>query len=451
MNWRGAALFGVVALLFGVPYLFVAEALEGGFGPVATAAGRTVIGALVLLVFTHRAAWRLITVDPVRIVILAVVEVVLPFSLIAIGEMTVHTGTAGVLIALEPVFVVIWIVVLGRSIRLLNPVAVFGAAIGLVGVWFLVGSPGGGPGSLFLVAAALWYGLGAVLIERWFPSVPSVHLAAAMLAAAAPILVVGTAVFDLPGRVTPTGLAAMVALGAFCTAGSFVTFFALIARIGAQRAALAAYVAPVIAFVAGVSLRGEVVTPATVAGSVLVLISAWAGLRSGRTRPAGLVAEADGTGAGSMGIEPTETESTGRAAASGSAAGPRGPADEAGRPEVPAPPAPEARKPEESQGPAMEVGKSEVSKGPAPEAGRPGEPMGQAMETRRPGASAGGRGSAAAPRSGPGGAGREIAGVGGSAGGVGRPIGDPCRGVGGVGVEAGGSPVPPVTDGEDAR
>ena len=50
----GWILFAVMAVVWGMPYLFIKEALES-YSPVAVVAGRTLIGGLVLLPFALRA------------------------------------------------------------------------------------------------------------------------------------------------------------------------------------------------------------------------------------------------------------------------------------------------------------------------------------------------------------------------------------------------------------
>ena len=61
-------------------------------------------------------------------------------------------------------------------------------------------------------------------------------------------------------------LAAVAALGVFCTAMAFVVFTVLIREAGTGRATVITYVNPVVAVVLGVTLLGERPGPGALAG-----------------------------------------------------------------------------------------------------------------------------------------------------------------------------------------
>ncbi|WP_344810128.1 DMT family transporter [Microlunatus ginsengisoli] len=279
-------LFAAVSLLWGVPYLLVAEALDAGVGAFALVASRVVVGAAVLMVLVGGDAARLIHRTPLRVGVLALVEVAIPFTLIAVAERSVSSGTAGVLIALEPFFVLVWsgLIVRGKASAWARLVP--GSVLGFTGVLVLLGAPGAGVGAWLLVAAAACYGLGAVLVARWFATEPSLPIAAAMLVVAAPIAVVVAGFVDGMPPASVRGVVAMVLLGAACTAGGFAAFFALIKTAGAHSASLITYVAPIVALAVGVAFRGESLTFGSVLGTTLVLAGAWICLRyaSGSTK-----------------------------------------------------------------------------------------------------------------------------------------------------------------------
>jgi len=95
-----------------------------------------------------------------------------------------------------------------------------------------------------------------------------------------------TAPFALSGIGDSTfdgdALAAVVALGALGTGVAFVTLGALLARVGAARGSAAAYLAPVVAVVAGVVFRDEQVVALSLAGMVLVAAGAFLTSRAER-------------------------------------------------------------------------------------------------------------------------------------------------------------------------
>lgn len=274
MTRRALAYFVVVSVLWGVPYLFVAVGLDSGLGALTVVASRVCVGAAILLPVTWRSVGCILRKSLVRVAVLALVEVIAPFALIAAGQRTVDSSTAGVLIATEPMFVLLWSCLIAKGSRSVQRTGLFGMLLGFVGVVVLLGTPGTGTGALLIVAAAASYGLGAVLVGAWFPDTPSLPLAAAMLGLAAPVTVVLAAAIDGPPSFTGTATLAMLALGLACTAAGFSAFFALIAAAGAHRAALITYVAPVVALAAGSLFRDEAITWTSILGTLIILAGA---------------------------------------------------------------------------------------------------------------------------------------------------------------------------------
>jgi drug/metabolite transporter (DMT)-like permease len=279
MDGRAWALFAAVSVLFGVPYLFIDVALGDGVGPVWVAAGRVLPAAALLAPFALRRRRRALLRGRIgRLVVLAVVEIVVPFSLIPLGERTVSSGLAGVLIATEPMFVLLAGLALRTRARP-SVLALAGLAVGFAGVVVLLGVEGAGPGVPLLLVAAAFYAVGAVLVGRWFADVPSIVVVAGVLAVAGPILTAVALLAEPLPSPSGRGLAALAVLGVLCTAAGLVAFFTLIARAGPDRAALITYVAPVVAVACGALILSEPVGPRTVAGTGLILVGAWLATR----------------------------------------------------------------------------------------------------------------------------------------------------------------------------
>jgi drug/metabolite transporter (DMT)-like permease len=107
--------------------------------------------------------------------------------------------------------------------------------------------------------------------------------------AASALIAAPVAAFFLPSS-TPSleAVGSLTALGVLGTGISFVLFYDLIANVGPAKASLVAYIAPGFAVVYGVTLRGEEITVATVAGLVLIVGGSWlAGRRRSRGEPVG--------------------------------------------------------------------------------------------------------------------------------------------------------------------
>ncbi|WP_344025607.1 DMT family transporter [Pseudonocardia kongjuensis] len=311
MGGQGWALFAAVSVLWGVPYLFIGVALQEGTGPLSTAAARVLLALVVMVPLAFRRRHRALLAGRWgRLALLALVEVVVPFSLIPLGGQTVPSGTSGVLIATEPMFVLVVGLVLGARARP-TPAALIGLVVGFAGVVVLLGVDGAGPGAGLIIVAAACYAVGALLVGRWFGDLPAMPVVAAMLVLAAPALTVLALTAEPFPALTaesfpaltaesfpaltaesfpaltagpfpapsPAGLVALAALGLVATPGGFVAFFRLIAIAGPDRAALITYVAPVVAVVAGAVVLSEPVGPRTVGGTVLILAGAWLATR----------------------------------------------------------------------------------------------------------------------------------------------------------------------------
>lgn len=282
MGSREWALFAAVSVLWGVPYLFIGVALREGAGPLTSAAARVLLALVVLVPLGLRRRQRVLLAGRWgRLAVLALVEIVVPFSLIPLGERTVPSGPAGVLIATEPMFVLLVGLLLGTRSRP-APVAAAGLVVGFLGVVVLLGFDGAGPGAVLLVVAAAGYGLGAVLVARWFGDLPALPVVTGILLLAAPVLTVLAILSDPVPTPSVPGVAALAALGLVTTPGGFVAFFRLVALAGPDRAALITYVAPVVAVAAGAVFLAEPVGARTVGGTALVLVGAWLATVPGR-------------------------------------------------------------------------------------------------------------------------------------------------------------------------
>jgi drug/metabolite transporter (DMT)-like permease len=284
---RGWALFIAMCLIWGIPYLLIKIAVSD-MSPVTLVFFRTVIGTLILLpIAVVRGSiapllpyWR-------WILLYTVVEVALPWVLLAHAEVRLTSSLTGLLIAATP-FVSVVLGLLTRAEERTDARRLVGLAVGFLGVAALVGLNVSGSD---LVAAgevglvAIGYALGPLIISRRLSKLPGIGVVAASLILPA----IGYAPFalsNLPAAFPPPEvLLAVALLGVVCTALAFLLFFALIAEVGPVRATVITYVNPAVAVAAGVTLLGEPFTAATGVGFALILTGSW--LATGPSSPAG--------------------------------------------------------------------------------------------------------------------------------------------------------------------
>jgi drug/metabolite transporter (DMT)-like permease len=287
---RAWLLFAAMAVLWGMPYLFIKEAVDS-LAPAAVVCIRTLGAALLLLPFALRrgalrpalAKWR-------WILVFGVLEMAGPFLLLAHAEQTLPSGITGLLVATVPLFAAV-IGFAGGDRGVLRPLRLLGLLGGFAGVAIIVAGPGLalGDGALGVVAiaevllVAVCYSIAPFVVTRHLSDVPT--LGAVTLS----LLMVGVAYAPfalLTQHEVPTGrsLASVAALTVLCTAVAFLAFFALIAEVGPARAPLFTYVNPVVAILLGAIVLGEHVTAGLLVGFPLVLVGCWLAATGGSLR-----------------------------------------------------------------------------------------------------------------------------------------------------------------------
>jgi drug/metabolite transporter (DMT)-like permease len=272
--------FGAISLIWGIPYLLIRVAVGHGVTPSFLAWGRVTLAAVVLLAL----AWRAGTLSSLRgrwsvLLLYAVVEISIPFPMIAAGETRVSSSLAAILISTVPLIVALLALRFDPSerptpIRALGLLLGFGGVIALVGI-DVAGKSGELLGAGAILLAAVGYAIGPMLIKlRMAELDPRATMGASM--AIASVLLAPAAALNRPPAVPSGGaIACVVALGLVCTAAAFVIFSILITEAGTSRATVITYVNPVIAVGLGVALLDERPGAGAVAGLLLILAGSW--------------------------------------------------------------------------------------------------------------------------------------------------------------------------------
>jgi drug/metabolite transporter (DMT)-like permease len=215
--------------------------------------------------------------------VMALLNNVVPFSLLVTGQTMIASGLASVLNATTPLFTVLVMAASGEETLSRRRVA--GAILGLVGVVTLRGpSLDGAPsqtiGILLCLGAAFSYGLSALWGRRRLSGVPPLTAATCQLVCSTAIMLVLAAAVEWPRGLPMPGLAtwgALLATAALSTALAYVVFFQILVRSGASNVMLVTLLIPVTAillghFVLGETLKGREIAGALVIGSALLLI-----------------------------------------------------------------------------------------------------------------------------------------------------------------------------------
>ena len=276
---RSWILLGLLASVWGASYLFIKIGLED-FSPAMVVFLRTLLAAVVLAPLAlRRGAMRGLRPLLWPIVLLAAIQVAVPFLLISWGEEEISSSLAGILVASAPILTALLAVFIDHEERP-TAAAAFGIGIGIVGVALLLGVDVGGDsaalvGGLAVVVASLGYAIGGFYLKARFKDTQPIGVVTATMLASA-VLVLPVALASFPSEAPSAGpLAAMAALGAGGTGFAFVIFYTLIASVGPTKASIVAYIAPVFAVFYGVAFRDEAFTLGTLVGMALILGGSW--------------------------------------------------------------------------------------------------------------------------------------------------------------------------------
>jgi drug/metabolite transporter (DMT)-like permease len=280
MNRRAWLAFATLSLIWGIPYLFIKVAVDGGISPFFLSWARLVLGAALLFAIVPRQGLEMLRRGPRRwILAYATVEMALPFPLIAAGEQHVDSSVAAIVIATVPLLIALLALRFDHTerptrTRLVGMLIGLGGVVALVGI-DLSGNPGEVLGAAAVLLAALGYAAGPMIIKRHFVDFdPRATMAASLTVAA--VLLTPAALLTFPTS-TPQAdaLASIVILGIVCTATAFVVLVVLIKEVGAGRASIITYVNPVVAVTLGVIVLGESPGAGAIAGLLLILAGSW--------------------------------------------------------------------------------------------------------------------------------------------------------------------------------
>lgn len=301
MSERGSRADWLVFLglgfIWGSSYLFIKLAVDD-FGTATLVALRLVIGAVLLWAVVLVARQTLPRERRMygHLIVMAVINIMIPFLLITWAEQSVESSLAAILTSPVPLFAI----VLSSLFLPDEPIRVnglLGLLVGFVGV-ILVVSPGlTGAGSsvggqLALLGAAFSYACGAVYARRnvrgLAPMVPAVFQVtfAAIMASTLALLL------EHPWTATPDAQAifSIVWLGILGSGVAYLFVFRLFKNWGATRTTLVAYEIPVWGIVLGFLVLGEPVGAQLIAGTALIITGvALVNARFGRRRLFGRV------------------------------------------------------------------------------------------------------------------------------------------------------------------
>jgi drug/metabolite transporter (DMT)-like permease len=208
---------------------------------------------------------------------LALLNNIIPFSLMFTGQTAIGAGLASILNATTP----FWTMLLANALladEKLTASRALGVLLGIAGTAVMVG-PGllanlGGPvwAKLALVGTAMSYACAAIFARRFRALKPELVATGQLTASTVIMIPVILALYD-PATLFSAGAgawAAVLALALLATAFAYILFFGLIASAGPTNASLVTLIVPVSAILLGAAFLGERLEPFEIGGMALI-------------------------------------------------------------------------------------------------------------------------------------------------------------------------------------
>jgi drug/metabolite transporter (DMT)-like permease len=214
-----------------------------------------------------------------HLVVMAVVNIVLPFALITTAERSVDSNLAAILNGSVPLVVI----VLAALVLHDEPLTVnrlVGLVVGYLGVVVLVShdlfeatGQSSLEGELALIGSTVCYGAGAVYARHTMrglrPMIPALFQVGFAFVISSLVALLAE---DAPAvEWTANAVIAVVWLGVLGSGLAYLVNFRLLARIGATRTSLVAYLLPVVGIISGALMFNEQVDARVIGGTVLIL------------------------------------------------------------------------------------------------------------------------------------------------------------------------------------
>lgn len=279
---RNFALFVATSALFGTSAVGVKVGVAF-FPPVLLAALRFLIGGAIFLpiLASRTDDWRPQSHrDWVGVGIASVLVVGAQNAFVNVGAQYVPSGGIGIMFGTLPILTPIAAAGLLTAERISVSDGV-GILVGFIGVLMVVQptpqtlSSGDSFGYILVFVGMAALALGTVLSQRVDPRLGTLPITAwgmvlGGIGIYATSLLVGEQLTDIVW--TTTAVLTLVYLSTAVSIGGYVLYFGLIRRIGSNRAALMAYLAPIIAGLTGFVLLEEVLEVLTVFGFVVIFV-----------------------------------------------------------------------------------------------------------------------------------------------------------------------------------
>lgn len=262
-NKRNYQLLAMLVIVWGSSFLLINRSLLF-FSPEQVVGYRLTIGAVVMLLiaFLYGKKFPQSITPWLHFFVFAVIGNILPYLLIATGQLSITSGMAGLLMAFMPLVTLILAHIFLPNDKL-NRFKALGFILGFSGVIFILWpSVNDGNNTIFgillVLAAAFAYSINTIITTRLPSYDPLVSSSCVLLLASALSYLIwpGIIYIDFSNVPLISGLSVVV-LGILPTGLAALIYFSIINRAGATFLSNINYLIPVVAFFLGALVLGE--------------------------------------------------------------------------------------------------------------------------------------------------------------------------------------------------
>ncbi len=272
-------LFLALGFLWGSSYFWIKVGVET-LPPLTLIAGRLLLGGAFLAVVVSIARQPLPREPRMygHLLVMSVVNIVLPFILITVGEQSIDSALASILNATVPLSVIVLAPLFLPDERITTR-KILGLAVGFAGIVTLVApdlvnlSNADLTGELMMVGSSIAYGVGNVYARRNVHGLRPMIPALFQVTFAAGIVTVLALIVDRPFATVhpaPEALVAVVWLGILGSGLAYLCFFTILQHWGSTRTSMVSYLLPVVGILMG-TILGEPVTAVRIGGTALII------------------------------------------------------------------------------------------------------------------------------------------------------------------------------------
>jgi len=265
--WGGSFLFGRILMIEWPPFTVV-------FLRVFLAA----IALWVFLIITARKFPKDISLLKM-IMVMGILNNVIPFSLILIGQQEIGSGLASVVNAMTP----IWTLIIANSFTTdekFTANKVMGILFGFLGVATLIGADimQGLTASAWaqgaVLGATISYGFAGVWGKK-FKGQDPIIISTGQLTASSIVILPIMFILEDPFSISAPTLEmtiSLLGLSILCTSFAYVLFFKILSSAGATNVSLVTFLVPVSAILLGIFWLGETLTTSNIIGMILIIL-----------------------------------------------------------------------------------------------------------------------------------------------------------------------------------